>query len=73
MKKHWTQTVAGKKKQSMLQKARWEKHRAFKARTAEAISTTQGIGQDMEALNTIFEAVTKLSVDGLKYLKQRLA
>lgn len=72
IKKHWTQTIAGKRKQSNLQKARWERHRATQAQRDEVTSTTNGVGQDMEALNTIAEAMKKLSPEGLKYLKQRI-
>lgn len=72
-KKHWTQTIAGKKRQSQLQKARWNKHRASKAQVEEALTATDGVGQDMEALKTISDAMKRLSAAGVKYLKQSLS
>ena len=72
IRKHWTQTIAGKKKQSQLQKLRWERHRASSAQMKETLMATDGVGQDMEALKTISEALKKLSPAGMKYLRQRM-
>lgn len=71
-RKHWTSTIEGRKRQSKLQKDRWARHRASKAQMQEALTATDGVGQDMESLRIITEAMKNLSPAGMKYLKQSL-
>lgn len=73
-RKHWTQTIEGKKRQSQLQKARWDKHRAEKSLTTNGTSrnTYQHPGKELTLIIGIMKSVKKLSPAGVSYVKERL-
>jgi len=79
-RKHWTQTVKGRKRQSDLQKARWERHRAgistemkaAKHFAANGVASFGDAGKEMTIIKGILKSFRKLSPAGINYVKERL-
>ena len=63
--KHWTQTRAGKKKLSAVQKARWERFR-------NGTSPHQEL-DELKVLEQVLELYAKLPLPAKNYLRSRIA